>query len=150
MFLWTETFLILFLITKYVAVLDSNYTVWHKFEENLLSSKDVWSAKTSFISSFFYLHCLKSHTSKHELEAVISNQTVLSVYVPRLESPTRSLLMEAPKGIQILAEAGDIQAICRNELRLESKDGEVRQPTAQTNFMSIWRARTPLNQEDIG
>lgn len=33
--------------------------------------------------------------------------------------------MEAPKGIQILAEAGDIQAICRNELRLESKDGEV-------------------------
>lgn len=43
----------------------------------------------------------------------------------RLESPTRSLLMEAPKGIQILAEAGDIQAICRNELRLESKDGEV-------------------------
>lgn len=45
--------------------------------------------------------------------------------VPRLESPTRSLLLEAPKGIQILAEAGDIQAICRNELRLESKDGEV-------------------------
>ena len=45
--------------------------------------------------------------------------------LPRLESPTRSLLMEAPKGIQILAEAGDIQAICRNELRLESKDGEV-------------------------
>lgn len=45
--------------------------------------------------------------------------------LPRLESPTRSLLMEAPKGVQILAEAGDIQAICRNELRLESKDGEV-------------------------
>lgn len=38
--------------------------------------------------------------------------------------------MEAPKGIQILAEAGDIQAICRNELRLESKDGEVRQGDA--------------------
>ncbi|KAJ3580682.1 hypothetical protein NHX12_034263 [Muraenolepis orangiensis] len=43
----------------------------------------------------------------------------------RLESPTRSLIMEAPKGIQILAEAGDIQTSCRNELRLESKDGEV-------------------------
>lgn len=39
--------------------------------------------------------------------------------------------MEAPKGIQILAEAGDIQAICRNELRLESKDGEVSRPTDQ-------------------
>ncbi|CAL8307738.1 unnamed protein product [Gadus morhua 'NCC'] len=43
----------------------------------------------------------------------------------RLESPTRSLIMEAPKGVQILAEAGDIQASCRNELRLESKDGEI-------------------------
>ncbi|KAJ8348421.1 hypothetical protein SKAU_G00270100 [Synaphobranchus kaupii] len=43
----------------------------------------------------------------------------------RLESPTRSLFMEAPKGIQILAEVGDIQAICKNELRLESKDGEI-------------------------
>uniref|UniRef100_A0AAZ3S9D6 Uncharacterized protein n=1 Tax=Oncorhynchus tshawytscha TaxID=74940 RepID=A0AAZ3S9D6_ONCTS len=43
----------------------------------------------------------------------------------RLESPTRSLYMEAPKGIQILAEAGDIQATCRSDLRLESKDGEI-------------------------
>ncbi|XP_013859530.1 delta-sarcoglycan isoform X4 [Austrofundulus limnaeus] len=58
----------------------------------------------------------------------------------RLESPTRSLLMEAPKGIQILAEAGDIQAICRNELRLESKDGEITNkprvaPTLQQNLL---------------
>ncbi|KAI3373893.1 hypothetical protein L3Q82_022463, partial [Scortum barcoo] len=52
----------------------------------------------------------------------------------RLESPTRSLLMEAPKGIQILAEAGDIQAICRNELRLESKDGEDRVVKAQISL----------------
>ncbi|KAM6985860.1 delta-sarcoglycan [Aplochiton taeniatus] len=43
----------------------------------------------------------------------------------RLESPTRSLLMEAPKGVRILAEAGDITATCRNELRMESKDGEI-------------------------
>lgn len=59
----------------------------------------------------------------------------------RLESPTRSLLMEAPKGIQILAEAGDIQAICRNELRLESKDGEVSQPTDHLyhNFLRLKR-----------
>ncbi|GAA6080791.1 delta-sarcoglycan isoform X1 [Tachysurus ichikawai] len=41
-----------------------------------------------------------------------------------LESPTRSLYMEAPKGVQIQAEAGDIQATCRSDLRLESKDGE--------------------------
>lgn len=43
----------------------------------------------------------------------------------RLESPTRALYMEAPKGIQIQAEAGDIQATCRSDLRLESKDGEI-------------------------
>ncbi|XP_039631621.1 delta-sarcoglycan [Polypterus senegalus] len=43
----------------------------------------------------------------------------------RMESPTRSLFMEAPKGIEILAEAGNIQATCRNEMRLESKDGEI-------------------------
>lgn len=45
--------------------------------------------------------------------------------------------MEAPKGIQILAEAGDIQAICRNELRLESKDGEVSRLTNQLQLLII-------------
>ncbi|XP_040503096.1 delta-sarcoglycan isoform X4 [Gallus gallus] len=43
----------------------------------------------------------------------------------RLESPTRALVMEAPKGIEINAEAGSLKATCRTELRLESKDGEV-------------------------
>lgn len=33
--------------------------------------------------------------------------------------------MEAPKGIEINAEAGSLKATCRTELRLESKDGEV-------------------------
>lgn len=59
---------------------------------------------------------------------------VAVVVLARLESPTRSLLMEAPKGIQILAEAGDIQAICRNELRLESKDGEVSRPANHSHW----------------
>lgn len=67
-------------------------------------------------------------------------QTLLSF---RLESPTRSLLMEAPKGIQILAEAGDIQAICRNELRLESKDGEVSQPMDHF-YQNFFRLRTKI------
>lgn len=64
------------------------------------------------------------------------------VVVARLESPTRSLLMEAPKGIQILAEAGDIKAICRNELRLESKDGEVSWPTGQPITAAYFLRRT--------
>lgn len=45
--------------------------------------------------------------------------------------------MEAPKGIQILAEAGDIQAICRNELRLESKDGEVGQASELSTILLL-------------
>ncbi|XP_054831857.1 delta-sarcoglycan isoform X2 [Eublepharis macularius] len=43
----------------------------------------------------------------------------------RLESPTRSLIMEAPKGVHINAEAGNFEATCRTELKLESKDGEI-------------------------
>lgn len=48
-----------------------------------------------------------------------------SRFCSRLESPTRALVMEAPKGIEINAEAGSLKATCRTELRLESKDGEV-------------------------
>ncbi|KAG2455541.1 SGCD protein, partial [Polypterus senegalus] len=55
----------------------------------------------------------------------------------RMESPTRSLFMEAPKGIEILAEAGNIQATCRNEMRLESKDGEVYPSTAQRHAVTL-------------
>nr|XP_028573274.1 delta-sarcoglycan [Podarcis muralis] len=43
----------------------------------------------------------------------------------RLESPTRFLVMEAPKGVEINAEAGNLEATCRTELKLESKDGEI-------------------------
>ncbi|XP_043925277.1 delta-sarcoglycan [Protopterus annectens] len=43
----------------------------------------------------------------------------------RLESPTRSLIMEAPKGIAINAEVGNLEATCRGDLKLESKDGEI-------------------------
>lgn len=59
----------------------------------------------------------------------------------RLESPTRSLVMEAPKGVEINAEAGNMEATCRTELRLESKDGEVgvRGPEAQ-------RGTAPMSQ----
>ncbi|XP_069056820.1 zeta-sarcoglycan isoform X1 [Pleurodeles waltl] len=43
----------------------------------------------------------------------------------KLESPTRSLTMEAPKGVQISAVAGDFKASCRKELHLQSTDGEI-------------------------
>ncbi|XP_008844297.1 zeta-sarcoglycan isoform X2 [Nannospalax galili] len=43
----------------------------------------------------------------------------------RLESPTRSLIMEAPRGVQVRAAAGDFKATCRKELHLQSTEGEI-------------------------
>ncbi|XP_068388170.1 zeta-sarcoglycan isoform X2 [Eschrichtius robustus] len=43
----------------------------------------------------------------------------------RLESPTRSLIMEAPRGVQMSAAAGDFKAACRKELHLQSTEGEI-------------------------
>ncbi|RXM33623.1 Zeta-sarcoglycan [Acipenser ruthenus] len=42
-----------------------------------------------------------------------------------LESPTRTLTMEAPKGVEISADAGDFKATCRKELQLESTEGQI-------------------------
>ncbi|KAL2305159.1 hypothetical protein Nmel_007134, partial [Mimus melanotis] len=42
-----------------------------------------------------------------------------------LESPTRSLVMEAPRGVQVNAAAGDLKATCRKELHLQSTEGEI-------------------------
>ncbi|XP_062262657.1 delta-sarcoglycan isoform X1 [Platichthys flesus] len=68
----------------------------------------------------------------------------------RLESPTRSLIMEAPKGIQILAEAGDIQAICRNELRLESKDGEISLDARRIRLMGLPEGKASTSSSSSG
>ncbi|XP_025056758.1 delta-sarcoglycan isoform X3 [Alligator sinensis] len=55
----------------------------------------------------------------------------------RLESPTRALVMEAPKGIEINAEAGSLEATCRTELRLESKDGEITLDSAKIKLPKL-------------
>ncbi|XP_075054944.1 gamma-sarcoglycan isoform X2 [Mixophyes fleayi] len=43
----------------------------------------------------------------------------------RLESPTRSLSMDAPKGVYIKAQTGEIEAISRRDIHLHSSDGMV-------------------------
>ncbi|KAM9236609.1 zeta-sarcoglycan isoform 2-T2 [Leptosomus discolor] len=43
----------------------------------------------------------------------------------KLESPTRSLVMEAPRGVHVNAAAGDLKATCRKELHLQSTEGEI-------------------------
>lgn len=51
--------------------------------------------------------------------------TILWIFLFRLESPTRSLIMEAPRGVQVSAVAGEFKASCRKELHLQSTEGEV-------------------------
>ncbi|KAI1883519.1 hypothetical protein AGOR_G00232380 [Albula goreensis] len=43
----------------------------------------------------------------------------------KLESPTRTLTMEAPKGVEISADAGELKASCRKDLQLQSTEGEI-------------------------
>lgn len=43
----------------------------------------------------------------------------------RLESPTRTLTLEAPRGVEVSAGVGDFTASCRKDLLLQSTDGEV-------------------------
>lgn len=43
----------------------------------------------------------------------------------RLESPTRTLTLEAPKGVEVNAGVGEFKASCRKDLTLESSEGEV-------------------------
>lgn len=43
----------------------------------------------------------------------------------RLESPTRSLSMDAPKGVHIKAHAGKIEALSQMDIIFQSSDGMV-------------------------
>ena len=43
----------------------------------------------------------------------------------RLESPTRSLSMDAPKGVHIKAHAGKIEALSQMDIVFQSSDGMV-------------------------
>ncbi|XP_077052817.1 delta-sarcoglycan isoform X1 [Siphateles boraxobius] len=61
----------------------------------------------------------------------------------RLESPTRSLYMEAPKGVKIEADAGDFQATCRSDLRLESKDGEITLDARKIKLLRLPEGKAP-------
>lgn len=43
----------------------------------------------------------------------------------RLESPTRTLTMEAPRGVEVSAQKGLLRVSGRKDLQLESTEGEV-------------------------
>ncbi|KAM6949090.1 zeta-sarcoglycan-like [Aplochiton taeniatus] len=43
----------------------------------------------------------------------------------RLESPTRTLTMEAPRGVEVSSAQGNLKASCRKDLQLQSTEGEI-------------------------
>nr|XP_019939560.1 PREDICTED: zeta-sarcoglycan-like [Paralichthys olivaceus] len=43
----------------------------------------------------------------------------------KLESPTRTLTLEAPRGVEVNAGVGDFTASCRKDLLLQSSEGEI-------------------------
>uniref|UniRef100_A0A4W5K982 Sarcoglycan zeta n=1 Tax=Hucho hucho TaxID=62062 RepID=A0A4W5K982_9TELE len=43
----------------------------------------------------------------------------------KLESPTRTLTMEAPRGVKVTAARGKLKATCRKDLELQSTEGEI-------------------------
>ncbi|XP_062305151.1 zeta-sarcoglycan isoform X1 [Osmerus eperlanus] len=43
----------------------------------------------------------------------------------KLESPTRTLTMEAPRGVEVSARTGGLKALCRKDLHLQSTEGEI-------------------------
>uniref|UniRef100_A0A8C5N6S2 Zeta-sarcoglycan-like n=1 Tax=Gouania willdenowi TaxID=441366 RepID=A0A8C5N6S2_GOUWI len=52
----------------------------------------------------------------------------------RLESPTRTLSMEAPRGVEVSAEKGRLKVSGRKDLQLSSTEGEVSRSSALTNM----------------
>ncbi|XP_019506977.1 PREDICTED: gamma-sarcoglycan [Hipposideros armiger] len=59
-----------------------------------------------------------------EEEAVVGTDRLrVTAKDPRLESPTRSLSMDAPKGVHIKAHAGKIEALSQMDITFHSSDG---------------------------
>ncbi|GAB6026898.1 hypothetical protein CHUAL_013543 [Chamberlinius hualienensis] len=85
-----------------------------------------------------------------------SIQTPLVIAEPghqlRLESPTRSLEMEAPRGIALESVAGDIVASCLTDLRLQSTDGSITMDAEKIVLKNLVEAPVttkPQNSESV-
>lgn len=51
---------------------------------------------------------------------------LMNVFSFRLESPTRTLTMEAPRGVEVSSAKGPLKISSRKDLQLDSTEGEVR------------------------
>uniref|UniRef100_A0A673IAK3 Sarcoglycan zeta n=1 Tax=Sinocyclocheilus rhinocerous TaxID=307959 RepID=A0A673IAK3_9TELE len=64
----------------------------------------------------------------------------------KLESPTRTLTLEAPKGVEVNAGVGEFKASCRKDLTLESSEGEV--STVYENVLYIGKSIETESESD--
>lgn len=111
-----------------------------------LGHEEYWQNHTynSFLLLYFskyiyvYMHCgLWGWVLFGGLIQCIFSQWLFLSF--RLESPTRSLVMEAPRGVQVNAAAGDLKATCRKELHLQSTEGEVSSDGREMFYISAQR-----------
>uniref|UniRef100_A0A673IN39 Sarcoglycan zeta n=1 Tax=Sinocyclocheilus rhinocerous TaxID=307959 RepID=A0A673IN39_9TELE len=54
----------------------------------------------------------------------VTGTTYKTPFIPP-QSPTRTLTLEAPKGVEVNAGVGEFKASCRKDLTLESSEGEI-------------------------
>jgi len=115
----------------------------------------IWNT-SAFLSHLLFQVCLKKKSAASLLWLwVRSTRCLLKAYLflklkgcmrmhyfgfPsafRLESPTRSLSMDAPRGINIKAQAGNIEALSQMDIKLHSSDGVVStSPSVSTAVVS--------------
>ncbi|XP_035280778.1 zeta-sarcoglycan-like isoform X2 [Anguilla rostrata] len=69
----------------------------------------------------------------------------------KLESPTRTLTMEGPKGVEISADAGELKASCRKDLLLQSTEGEIflNANTIRLGNLPLGTAATPSHGSPV-
>lgn len=68
----------------------------------------------------------------------------------KFESPTRSMEIEAPGGVELSALGGDISALCATDLKLESKTGAIvlDAPTIELNELPVSEPKDDGKQYD--
>lgn len=78
------------------------------------------------LSAYQLLNAIQFN-AKHDIAYIllIMNSNFLDIFQHRLESPTRSLLINAGKDILIKSGAGNIDANCLNDIRIQSTEGSV-------------------------
>lgn len=142
---------------------DTDFVDSHWWEVNFLTETNTlfldWSIRRIHSSGiqaghdgalYFITYIFMQRQSVRDSWGIIFNTVFflfvcLFVCLPhfRLESPTRSLSMDAPKGVHIKAHAGKIEALSQMDIVFQSSDGMVSW-VRQLLFCISWWSSHPL------